>query len=417
MDTMEQLDLKIQSSSLNGVKLDSLGKFQDMTFQTLDGSRILKDMQNQQAQIKKEWDDREKTLKSIVKETFKLIEVEINYDSMQSFLKDRIKCNIDFEQSKKLDVLFFFQEPQINRLYYFKPNSKKLYLYHTDFHLKQKMLINIDFKIPVNFASVQTKSGRIFIAGGSKNDTESLNSCYELMGLSNQGIDEEMMEDGIKSNNQQANLSLKRKANMITGRESHSLVCLNAKFIFALGSRINKQSSTCETYDIQNDTWTKIASLNYGRYYCSACQFNKRFVYVIGGINKNGLITQIEKYDSFQNDSKWQVLELSTNSVWEGRYFCGSNQIGETKIIIFGGFSGSVMTSTSFELDVIAMEVKESIDTQLSKNDSFYQRQPLLGSDKLLYAIGYESNVIHVYADRWGLLLKDTINWKDTKKQ
>jgi len=47
----------------------------------------------------------------IVKETFKLIELEINYDSMHSFLKDRIKCNIDTEASKKLNVLFFFEEP------------------------------------------------------------------------------------------------------------------------------------------------------------------------------------------------------------------------------------------------------------------------------------------------------------------
>ena len=47
----------------------------------------------------------------IVKETFKLIEVEINYDSMQSFLRDRIKCHIDTESAKKFDVLFFFEEP------------------------------------------------------------------------------------------------------------------------------------------------------------------------------------------------------------------------------------------------------------------------------------------------------------------
>ena len=73
---------------------------------------------------------------------------------MQSFLRERIKIQIDTEASKKLDVMFFFEEPQVNRLFYLKPNSRNLYFYFTDFHLKQKRALNIDFKLPVNFASV-----------------------------------------------------------------------------------------------------------------------------------------------------------------------------------------------------------------------------------------------------------------------
>jgi hypothetical protein len=83
---------------------------------------------------------------------------------------------------------------------------------------------------------------------------------------------------------------------------------------------------------------------------------------VIGGINKNGIIKEIEKYDSFIQESKWQVLSL-VGPQWEGRYFCGSHQISENKILIFGGFSGSTMTSTSFELDVVAVEVREDVAT------------------------------------------------------
>lgn len=155
---------------------------------------------------------------------------------------------------------------------------------------------------------------------------------------------------------------LVRKSNMVTARESHALVCLNAKYMFAIGSRVSKQSASCEVYDFEHDSWTKISSLNHGRYYCSACSFNKRFIYVIGGINKNGIINTIEKYDSFIHESKWQVLNL-VGPYWEGRYFCGSHQFSENKILIFGGFSGSAMTCTSYELDVVAVEVRESVDT------------------------------------------------------
>jgi N-acetylneuraminic acid mutarotase len=92
---------------------------------------------------------------------------------------------------------------------------------------------------------------------------------------------------------------------MVYGRESHAMVSLNAKYIFAIGSRKYNHSFTCEIYDISSDKWLKINNLNQGRYYCSACAFNKRFVYVIGGINKSGIINTIEKYDSFVTDAKW----------------------------------------------------------------------------------------------------------------
>ena len=145
---------------------------------SLDGNRILKDFQSHLVKLKKEWDEREKTMKDIVKETFNLISIEINYDGMQSFLRERIKASIDNESAKKLDVMFFFEETQINRLYYFKPNSKNLSFYYIDLHLRQKKELNIDFKIPVNFACVQTKSGTIYLTGGSQNETDSWNTCY-----------------------------------------------------------------------------------------------------------------------------------------------------------------------------------------------------------------------------------------------
>ena len=78
-----------------------------------------------------------------------------------------------------------------------------------------------DFNIPGNFCSIQTKPGKIYITGGSKNENESLNSCFELI----EGKQEYF---------------LNWKTNMIFGRESHSLVALNAKYIYAIGSRIFK---------------------------------------------------------------------------------------------------------------------------------------------------------------------------------
>mmetsp|Transcript_23581 Transcript_23581/g.23246 ORF Transcript_23581/g.23246 Transcript_23581/m.23246 type:complete len:95 (+) Transcript_23581:516-800(+) len=94
----------------------------------------MKDFQSQIGSLKKEWEERERTLKMIVKETFKLIELDINLESFQPFMKEKIKSNVRSENAKKFNVMFFYEEPQLNRLHYFKSNSKNVYFYNIDFH-------------------------------------------------------------------------------------------------------------------------------------------------------------------------------------------------------------------------------------------------------------------------------------------
>ena len=166
-------------------------------------------------------------------------------------------------------------------------------------------------------------------------------------------------------------------------RESHIMVALNSKYIYAIGSRILKYSQKVEVFDIELNMWKEQAPLNQGRYYASACSFSKRFLYVFGGISKQGVVQSIEKFDCFkQENQKWQVLQLQMGQPekgveaqeWDGRYFCGSAQISESKILIFGGFSQHAITNSCFELDVLAEEITASSFGCLDRNDSFYQR-------------------------------------------
>jgi hypothetical protein len=57
----------------------------------------------------------------------------------------------------------------------------------------------------------------VFISGGSKNEMESLNTCFEL---------------------EEKEYSFIKKGNMNYGRESHSMVQINAKFLLSVGSRV-----------------------------------------------------------------------------------------------------------------------------------------------------------------------------------
>jgi hypothetical protein len=63
-------------------------------------------------------------------------------------------------------------------------------------------------------------------------------------------------------------------------------------------------------------------------------------------------------------------------------------------------------------LDVIANEIRETTEIQLMKNDSFYQRQPVMATDGMLYCIGYESMAVHVFTGlEWRLVHKDNLAW------
>ena len=116
---------------------------------------------------------------------------------------------------------------------------------------------------------------------------------------------------------------------MLLGRESHSMVALNARYILVVGSRHTANNDKVEVYDVENDLWKEAPSLNEGRYYATLVSLNKRFIFTIGGINKSGVARSIEKYDSFIFYSKWQTLDL-VDGGWDGRYFCGAHQISQT---------------------------------------------------------------------------------------
>jgi hypothetical protein len=75
-------------------------------------------------------------------------------------------------------------------------------------------------------------------------------------------------------------------------------------YIYAIGGKTNENVNTklCERYDIENDKWENIASLNHARSRPGVCAFGDNNLYAFFGTASSGLVLpDIEVYDIAQN--------------------------------------------------------------------------------------------------------------------
>lgn len=179
--------------------------------------------------------------------------------------------------------------------------------------------LEIDFAIPRHHKSLITPEGFIIMTGGL-----------------------EAMKDGeiiffpdtfildIK------NCSLVPLKPMIYARAGHGLV-YTSNGIMAVGGISKNQAvtETCEIYNIEENEWYQIASLNEPTMNSTLCLFNDMFVLKISGKTSEHELCQYVELYSFE-DNVWVVLECEDpNMIIPSS--CGCTQINESEIIIFGG--------------------------------------------------------------------------------
>ena len=79
------------------------------------------------------------------------------------------------------------------------------------------------------------------------------------------------------------------KASIAVRRTSHSACLINKRYILAsgsIGSKYSSVSGTCERYDIINDVWEVMPSLNICRGHHASCAIGFK-VYAIGGAGED----------------------------------------------------------------------------------------------------------------------------------
>lgn len=140
-------------------------------------------------------------------------------------------------------------------------------------------------------------------------------------------------------------------APMGNSRYNHSAIILNKTSLFVLGGATSHEDllTSCEQYDIKNNCWIDIPSLNYKRENIVACIYQDKFIYVFGGkeIVSQGLFKGcIEFYDASSKSERWVVVHYKNKFPYLENSFLWCTEINEKEIIIFG-----TSTTTIFNTD------------------------------------------------------------------
>ncbi|KAG1649503.1 Kelch-like protein 8 [Nymphon striatum] len=114
----------------------------------------------------------------------------------------------------------------------------------------------------------------------------------------------------------------------LENRDRSTGCSVNNKF-YVFGGRY---SNTCEYYCPQEDTWRPLHKMKEERMYAGSCYDNNKFIYVVGGMNRNNIrLTSMERFDV--EIGQWLTLKSSIGVGRRGLTLT----IFKNQIILIGG--------------------------------------------------------------------------------
>lgn len=208
---------------------------------------------------------------------------------------------------------------QIPYIFRFMTSSRTLQITNLADYTFTKINLMINFEIPTSHQSIVTSAKRIFIVGGVNHEKKT----YEFDVL---------------------NKTLIEHAEMIVGRRRHILTELRpGVFIATGGSNQNEEVlRDCEAFIVGKNTWIKISSLNYPRFYHTAFSYKGSSLYVIGGCHTNNSslvnLNTIERIELSRDlNGSWEILSVKDLSLLKPRSRLSYLFINSEKILLFGG--------------------------------------------------------------------------------
>lgn len=323
-------------------------------------------------------------LKDLLNDTGRIMQYE-EFNSVldiqnTSTNKDVMKTATHRLSQKKLKTIdfnigvpdFFDDQPEARILHFFEPRTKNMHFVDLDKHI-QSITKNIesyknnilhqssaplefkvielenDFTIPRHHKSLITPEGYILLTGGLEQLKNSAITFFP---------DTYILD--------YTNHRLEQLAPMIYPRAGHGLV-YTPNGIVAVGGITKSQvvTETCEIYNIEENKWYQIASLNEPTMNSTLCLFNEAYVIKISGkMAEHELCQYVELY-SFE-DNGWTILECDDpNMVLPSS--CGCIQINEREILIFGGSYEQYSDRTD---SILIMTIDDDLQTYTIRNSS-----------------------------------------------
>lgn len=188
---------------------------------------------------------------------------------------------------------------------------------------------------------------------------------------------------------------LEYKSPLLFKRSDFTALYSERGLIFVIGGNDAKSFYTaCEKYDIQNDTWSRIADLNVARDSAASCIFNNKYIYVFSGrtkFDKKEITDTIEMYDIDHN--LWRMVSLNSKSSWNACDLAMCMPIDNKTIMIFGGFDKTVRTQECFKFNVEKNLMER--DLILPRVGSFSNY--VFSFDNFLYVVGWNNTHKNLY--------------------
>ena len=199
---------------------------------------------------------------------------------------------------------------------------------------------------------------------------------------------------------------------MHSGRYSHTIIELGDMLIVTGGFNDQDYLDSCEAFDYESNTWTKISSLNQRRSNHVCFVFNQE-IYIFGGIcgeqsKSPNYLTSFEKLSKDVINAKWQTLNIKNSlekfPVYSNSYLKFKLNDCET-FLIFGDRDNSGERNNNIvSFNPNTLELTQT-DFKLGNSNWFYRH---------IYFLDFENR--HNFISRNGHLSRFTpgksLNWE-----
>lgn len=274
------------------------------------------------------------------------------------FYTQRIKAKKfgNFEEiEEKSEVDESLDETNINfpkKIYNIKPKSQNIYCFDFETKKVNEILINfnnLNIETFEQYHSTLNYENNFYFSGG-----------YNSLKL--------FCKYNPKENNF---IQLKE---MPSAHSYHGMLGM-ANYIFIISGLKSKK---VEKYDVNNNTWEKLADLNDSRTWPSCLEYKNKYIFVFGGLFHNHIKDDniiIEKLDIININNKWEKLIFNYNNKIKLPFYFGLVHIYDNSFLLMGGKYNSKENNMNdcykIIIDDKKIDIKQDIDFILPKKEEF----------------------------------------------
>eukprot|EP00826_Nyctotherus_ovalis_P056382 TRINITY_DN7599_c0_g1_i14.p1 TRINITY_DN7599_c0_g1~~TRINITY_DN7599_c0_g1_i14.p1 ORF type:complete len:213 (+),score=85.87 TRINITY_DN7599_c0_g1_i14:30-641(+) len=193
-----------------------------------------------------------------------------------------------------------------------------------------------------------------------------------------------------------------------TRKESSAASDVYKRQIFVMaGENAEGVMSACEKYEIKEDRWRRMPSMNRKRCGLSCCTVGG-WIYAGFGWDQTNL-SSVERLET-EGSEEWELVRLGKKLAVEGVQVAGMAAVSGSEVLVFGGYKETEELTT----DAFILNIKDNVVRRVSglaRPEAFLSSE-IRRVDDTVYSFGYTKGGLHKYdiaKDKWTFVAQDKI--------